>query len=97
MNPANGPVALEQWRARARSYLQARQLPEAQAALEQVVRQAPHDLAASIDLADILFQQGRLQASTRPLLEAMRRLPRNAPLILSLVQHLVARGEIVAA
>jgi tetratricopeptide (TPR) repeat protein len=27
----------------------------------------------------------------------MRRLPRNAPLILSLVQHLVARGEIIAA
>lgn len=97
MNRVDNPEPLEQWRARARNHLQAQQLDQAQAVLEQILRHAPHDLAASIDLADLLFRRGRLQASTQPLLQAVRRLPRNAPLILSLVQHLIARGEIVAA
>lgn len=97
MNATITPAALEQLRALARSHVQSQQLAKAQAVLETIVGQAPHDLAASIDLADVLFRQGRLQASSRPLLQAMRRLPRDAPLILSLVQHLIARGEIVAA
>lgn len=97
MNATIDSHALEQLRARARHHVQARQLAQAQAVLETIVQQAPHDLAASIDLADVLFRQGRLQASTAPLLRSMRRLPRNAPLILALVQHLVARGEVVAA
>lgn len=90
-------MALEQWRLRARNHAQAQQLPQAQAVLEEILRHAPHDLASSIDLADVLFRQGKLQASTQPLLLAMRRLPRNAPLILNLVRHLVARGETTAA
>lgn len=91
------PVTLEQWRDRAHRHIQAQQFDDARVALEAILRQAPHDLASSIDLSDVLFRAGRLQASTQPLLQAMHRLPRNAPLILLLVQHLIARGEILAA
>lgn len=97
MNQPGHPQTLAQWHARARDHLQAQQLDQAQAVLELILQHAPQDLAASIDLADLLFRRGQLQASTQPLLQAMRCLPRNAPLILSLVQHLTARGEIVAA
>lgn len=90
-------ATLDALRLRASDHMQNRQWAEAQSLLEQVLQQAPQDLASSIDLADALFRRGRLQASTQPLLQAIRRLPRNAPLILSLTQHLVARGEIVAA
>ncbi|SEI69346.1 Sulfotransferase family protein [Frateuria terrea] len=69
----------------------------AQTVLEAIVRQAPNDLASSIRLADTLFRQGQLQASTRPLLQAMRCLPRDAPLITDLTQHLIARGQTNAA
>ncbi|MGA0587594.1 tetratricopeptide repeat-containing sulfotransferase family protein [Dyella sp. KRB-257] len=70
---------------------------QAQAALEKSLRVLPNDAEASVELADVLFLQGHLQASTLPLLACLRHLPRNAPLIVNLVQHLVARGEIVAA
>ena len=44
-----------------------------------------------------MFQRGQLRASSQPLLLAATRLPRNVPLILSLVERLIATGEIVAA
>lgn len=69
----------------------------AQESLESRLAQAPHDTATLIELAEVLFQRGRFRASGRPLLQAASRLPRNAPLILSLTQHLLANGEIVAA
>lgn len=97
MSQATHPVTLELLRDRAHRLIQAQQLDDARVALEAILRQSPHDLASSIDLSDVLFRMGRLQASTQPLLQAMHRLPRNAPLILLLVQHLIARGEIVAA
>lgn len=97
MNASIHPATLEQWRQRARNLIEAQQLGEAQRALEAILQHLPYDLAASIDLADVLFRRGQLQASTQPLLQAMRRLPRNVPLILALVQHLIARGEIMAA
>ncbi|HEV2621474.1 MAG TPA: sulfotransferase [Frateuria sp.] len=97
MNSSIPSSTLEKWRLHAQTHLQAQRLSEAQQALEQILRYAPHDLAASIDLADVLFRRGKLQASTQPLLQAMRQLPRNAPLLVSLVQHLIARGEIVGA
>ncbi len=68
-----------------------------QQALESRLTQAPHDTAALIELAEVLFRRGRIRASSRPLLQAASRLPRNAPLIVSLTQRLVASGEIVAA
>jgi tetratricopeptide (TPR) repeat protein len=69
----------------------------AQPILEAIVQQAPNDLASSIKLADVLFRQGRLQASTRPLLQALSCLPRDAPLITDLTQHLIVRGQTLAA
>jgi tetratricopeptide (TPR) repeat protein len=57
----------------------------------------PYDAEALIQLADVLYQRGQLRASTPPLLRAASRLPRNAPLILGLIQRLIAHGEIVAA
>jgi tetratricopeptide (TPR) repeat protein len=97
MTAPSHPVPLDQLRQRARTYLESRQWPGAQAVLETILRHAPNDLASSIQLSDALFRQGRLQASTQPLLQALSRLPRDAPLIAALVQHLIARGEILAA
>ncbi len=81
----------------AHHHREAGDLAQAQAALEQALRVQPNDAEASVELADVLFLQGHLQASTLALLACLRHLPRNAPLIIDLVQHLVARGEIVAA
>ncbi|PWK92461.1 tetratricopeptide repeat-containing sulfotransferase family protein [Fulvimonas soli] len=97
MNPAAlsaSPAALQQ---RIRQSLEAGKLEEAQAALESLIALEPANTDALIELADIMFKRGRFRASSRPLLQAARRLPRNAPLILELVQHLIARGEIVVA
>ncbi|BFI96955.1 MAG: hypothetical protein RSP_24650 [Rhodanobacter sp.] len=69
----------------------------AQRSLELRLAQAPNDTETLIELSEVLFRRGYLQASTRPLLMAASRLPRNAPLIVSLAQRLVANGEIVAA
>lgn len=72
-------------------------LASVQESLELRLTQAPHDTATLIELAEVLFQRGRFRASSRPLLQAASRLPRNAPLIVSLAQRLVANGEVVAA
>jgi len=93
----SSPVPLDSLRQRAKACIDSRQWSGAQVALEAILRHAPGDLASSIQLSDVLFRQGRLQASTGPLLQALRSLPRNAPLITDLVQHLIARGEIKAA
>ncbi|MEI7035297.1 tetratricopeptide repeat-containing sulfotransferase family protein [Fulvimonas yonginensis] len=97
MSQGNDPAGLDRLRRRAHALLQEQRLPEAQAVLEEVLRHAPNDLATSIDLADTRFRRGQLQASTLPLLQAMRQLPRDVPLLISLVQHLIARGEVLAA
>ncbi|UGB38150.1 tetratricopeptide repeat-containing sulfotransferase family protein [Frateuria soli] len=97
MTTASNPVSLDTLRERARIYLEGGQLPAAQATLETILRHAPNDLACSLQLADLQFQQGHLQASTLPLLRALNRLPKDAPLIVGLIQRLVGRGEIVAA
>lgn len=67
------------------------------AALELVLAGTPDDAAALIQLAGLRFQAGQFRASVPPLLRAARHLPRNAPLIVALVQHLIACGEVVAA
>jgi len=72
-------------------------LARIQESLESRLVQAPYDTATLIELAEVLFQRGCFRASSRPLLLAASRLPRNAPLIVSLAQHLVANGEIIVA
>ncbi|MFK2878806.1 sulfotransferase [Rhodanobacter hydrolyticus] len=72
-------------------------LASSQTSLEARLAQAPHDTTTLIELSEVLFRRGRLRASSHPLLAAASRLPRNAPLIVSLTQRLVANGEILAA
>lgn len=88
---------IDRLRQLARHHNELGELPQAKTALERLLRIAPHDAHASIDLSDVLFRQGQLQASTQPLLAILRHLPRDMALIVVLVQHLIARGEIVAA
>jgi tetratricopeptide (TPR) repeat protein len=88
---------LDSLRQRAKAHIDNRDWAGAQQLLETIVQQAPNDLASSIRLADVLFRQGRLQASTPPLLQALSCLPRDAPLIADLTQHLIARGQTLAA
>jgi tetratricopeptide (TPR) repeat protein len=97
MSTSSSPVSLDTLRQRAKIHLDGGQLPAAQGVLEAILRLAPNDLASSLQLADVLFQQGHLQASTWPLLRALSRLPRDAPLLVGLVQRLIGRGEMVAA
>jgi len=68
-----------------------------QAALESRIARSPHDAAALVELSKVMFQRGHFRASSQPLLRAATRLPRNVPLILSLVERLVASGEVPAA
>jgi tetratricopeptide (TPR) repeat protein len=81
----------------AQRHLALGELAQAQSALERLLRIAPHDAHAGIDLSDVLFRQGHLQASTRPLLGVLKHLPRDMPLIIVLIQHLIARGEMGGA
>lgn len=67
------------------------------AAVEQVLANEPDDTAALIELASLRFQAGQFRASVPPLLHAARHLPRNAPMIVTLVQRLIACGEVVPA
>ena len=97
MTTTGHSVSLDTLRERVRIYLEQEQWPAAQATLETILGHAPNDLACSLQLADLLYQQGHLQASTLPLLRALNRLPKDAPLIVALIQRLVGRGEIVAA
>ncbi|MGN6738728.1 tetratricopeptide repeat-containing sulfotransferase family protein [Dyella sp.] len=78
-------------------HIESGNLDHAQVALESLVRLAPADTAASIDLADVMYRRGQFQASSRPLLQAATRLPRDVPLILALTQRLIARGEIATS
>lgn len=90
-------VAETQLRERARRHLDAGQWEAAQSELELLLAQAPDDVTVTIELADVLFQRGRLRASTTLLLDVARRLPRDAALILRLVQRLLAVGEALVA
>jgi tetratricopeptide (TPR) repeat protein len=97
MTLSSDHALLDGLRQRAAAHMDNRDWSGAQPILENILRQAPNDLASSIKLADVLFRQGRLQASTWPLLKALGCLPRDAPLITDLAQHLIARGQTLAA
>src|SRR5690242_9470464 len=97
MTLSSDHLLLDDLRKRAQALMDTQDWLGAQPLLEAVLQRAPNDLASSIKLADVLFRQGRLQASTRPLLQALSCLPRDAPLITDLTQHLIARGQALAA
>ena len=97
MNSPSPFTEISHLRQRAQQYISAERLAEAQTTLESLLRLDPHDTEACLDLADVMFRRGQLRASSRPLLQALQRLPTDAPLIIRLVQSLMARGEILAA
>ncbi|OZB60048.1 MAG: sulfotransferase family protein [Lysobacterales bacterium 14-68-21] len=97
MNNASFAPDIESLRQQATALRESGRLEAALDTLDAIISRSPGDTQALIEVADILFQQGHFQASSRPLLFAAGRLPRNAPLILALVEHLIARGEILAA
>ncbi len=97
MNSTTPPLAPALPDPQARQIEDGARLAAAQAALELRISRSPNDTAALIELSTVMFQRGHIRASSRPLLQAASRLPRNAPLILSLVERLIASGEIVAA
>lgn len=97
MNPMTPTTTIAQPHSPDRQGADDTQLARAQESLELRLAKSPYDTEALIELSEVLFRRGYLRASNRPLLMAASRLPRNAPLIVSLAQRLVANGEIVAA
>jgi tetratricopeptide (TPR) repeat protein len=84
-------------RRRARQYLDDGLTSAAQTTLESLVRHAPHDVPARMELATVMLRQGKLQAATRHLRESVPWLPNDAPLIAQLAWRLSIHGEILAA
>ena len=97
MNSQSPLTETSRLRQRAQQHIHAEQLSEAQTTLESLLRLDPLDTEACIDLAEVMSMRGQLRASSGPLLQALQRLPTDAPLIIRLVQYLLARGEILAA
>jgi tetratricopeptide (TPR) repeat protein len=97
MNTPDALSSASHLRQQAQLYIDAQQFEAAQTTLESVVQLTPHDVTAWIELADVMLQRGQLRASSRPLLQATAHLPKDAPLIIGLVQRLMMRGEILAA
>lgn len=57
----------------------------------------PDDAESLVNVSTARFAAGQFRASIPPLLRAVAHLPRNAPVILHLVQRLMACGEVQAA
>jgi tetratricopeptide (TPR) repeat protein len=86
-----------QLRQQAQLYIDGQQLESAQTTLESLLQLTPYDSAACIELADVMFMRGHVRASSDPLFQAMRRLPKDAPLLIKLASRLLARGETLGA
>ncbi|MBQ4856113.1 sulfotransferase [Rhodanobacter sp. B2A1Ga4] len=97
MNSPNLSTAESRLRQQARQCIDNQQWEAAQAALESLVVQVPDDAMARLELADVLFQRGRLRESTALMLRVAQRLPRDADFIIKVTQRLVAVGETLAA
>ena len=97
MNSQNLSTAENRLRMQAKQCIDNQQWEAAQVALESLVQHVPDDATALLELADVLFQRGRLRESTMLMLRVARRLPRDAPLIMKVAQRLVAVGETLAA
>lgn len=69
----------------------------AQTTLTALVRLAPHDLAAQVELAQVMLRRGRLRDAAARMLQLARHLPHDAGLILKVTQCLLGAGETVAA
>jgi len=65
--------------------------------LTTLVQRVPHDLAAQVELAQVMLCRGRLREAAARMLQLARRLPRDAGLILKVIRCLLGAGETVAA
>jgi tetratricopeptide (TPR) repeat protein len=97
MNTSDHASAHQRLREQAIRQIRSDQPEAAQATLEILVRQAPQDTPACLELADLMYRRGQFRASSEPLLQASEHLPRHAPLVLQLADHLTVRGEVLAA
>ncbi|KRE85924.1 sulfotransferase [Rhodanobacter sp. Soil772] len=97
MNSLSLSTAESRLRQQARQCIDSQQWEAAQATLESLVLQAPDDAVARLELADVLFQRGRLRESTALMLRVAQRLPRDTAFIIKVAQRLVAVGETLAA
>ena len=97
MNSLNLSTAESQLRQQIRQCIDNQQWDAAQAALESLLLLAPDDAVARLELADVLFQRGRLRESTALMLRVAQRLPRDTAFIIKAAQRLVAVGETLAA
>lgn len=96
MNATHIPSEIERLRNSARQQIQAGQLQAAQTSLQALVEHTPQEVAAWLELSNIMAIRGQWKASSEPLLQALQHLPRNAPLIVALVEQLMSHSEIVA-
>ncbi|HWX65939.1 MAG TPA: sulfotransferase [Rhodanobacter sp.] len=97
MNSPDVRSSASHLRQQARQHIAAEQFEAAQTALESLIQLVPHDTVTCIELADVMFMRGQVRTSTQPLLQAMHRLPKDAPLLMELASRLQARGETLAA
>ncbi len=77
--------------------MQSNRLADAQVKLEALIAAVPNDVPACMALSNILYELGHVRDSSEPLLQASKYPPANGPMLVDLIQHLVDRGEIVAA
>ncbi|WEN15639.1 sulfotransferase [Rhodanobacter sp. AS-Z3] len=80
-----------------RHCMESEQWDAAQSALESLLCRVPDDIAAWLELANVLFKRGQLKNSSAVLLQIARRLPRDAAFIVAVAERLVATGEVLAA
>ncbi len=97
MSNSNQRAKASDLRNLASQQIRANQLDAAQGTLEALIRENPQDVPACLELADLMYRRGQIRDSSAPLLLATQHLPRHAQLLLILAQHLIARGEVLAA
>ena len=97
MNSPDASTAESRLRQQARQCSDTQQWEAAQATLESLATLIPEDAGGLAELANVVFRRGRLRESAALLLRVARRLPRDARLIMTVAQRLVAVGETLAA
>lgn len=97
MNSQNFFEIDDRLRQRARQCIDSQHWDDAQTAMESLAQHVSSDTAVSLEIADGMFRSGQFRASTASMLRIATRLPRDAPLIVEVVQRLIGVGESVAA
>jgi tetratricopeptide (TPR) repeat protein len=93
----SGATVSEQLLQLATAYLQAGNLPAAEAELRKALAQAPHDVTALSMLGGILGMQRRLEESSRQFEKVLQLEPGNAPARRNLCANQMQLGQLAAA